>query len=85
MTDKEDSDRLRAIQQENRRLAYLRFRVDLSLREIRGGHYTLNQSHQVVEKVRSQALKLFPGQEATFDLIYLPRFKRAITETFNLH
>jgi len=30
-------------------------------------------------------LKLFPGKELAFDLIYRPKFQRAITETFRLH
>jgi len=28
---------------------------------------------------------LFPGKETAFDIIYRPRFQRAITETFKLH
>ncbi len=74
-----------ALREENRNLRYLRFIVDLALREIRAGRYTRAQAEQVVENIRSQALKLFPGKELAFDLIYRPRFQRAITETFQLH
>jgi uncharacterized protein (DUF2384 family) len=59
--------------------------VDLALMEIRAGRFTLEQAEKVVENVRSQALKLFPGKETAFDWIYRPRFRRAITETFKLH
>ncbi len=74
-----------AIREENRNLRYLRFLVDLALAEIRAGRLTRTQAEAVVRNIRSQALKLFPGKETAFDLIYRPRFQRAITETFQLH
>jgi hypothetical protein len=74
-----------AIREENRRLRYLRFLVDLALAEIRAGTFSLAEAEQVVENVRSQALQLFPGKETAFEVIYRPRFHRAITETFQLH
>jgi hypothetical protein len=74
-----------AIREENRKLRYLRFLVDLALAEIRAGRLTRTQAEAVVRNIRSQALKLFPGKETAFDLIYRPRFQRAITETFQLH
>jgi hypothetical protein len=79
-----DAQRLEAIQEEDANLCHLRFLVDFALQEIRDGRYTLSQSRQVVENVRHQALKLFPGKEAVFDLIYRPRLQRVIAETFNL-
>jgi hypothetical protein len=82
---RDDPTQLQAIREENRNLRYLRFLVDLALAEIRAGTFTLEQSEQVVENVRSQALGLFPGKETAFDIIYRPRFQRAITETFKLH
>jgi hypothetical protein len=74
-----------AIREENRKLRYLRFLVDLALAEIRAGRLSRTQAETVVRNIRSQALKLFPGKETAFDLIYRPRFQRAITETFQLH
>ncbi|MFZ0050601.1 MAG: hypothetical protein WAK96_02390 [Desulfobaccales bacterium] len=81
----DDPTRRQAIREENRNLRYLRFLVDLALAEIRAGTFTLEQAEQVLENVRSQALLLFPGKETAFDIIYRPRFQRAITETFKLH
>lgn len=78
-------DLQQAIREENRNLRYLRFIVDLALSEIRAGRFTRPQAEQVVENIRRQALKLFPGKDLAFDLIYRPRFQRAITETFQLH
>lgn len=77
--------RRQAIREENRHLRYLRFLVDLALLEIRAGRLTRDQAVEVVENVRRQALQLFPGKETAFDLIYRPRFQRAITQTFQLH
>lgn len=86
MTGEESSDsREQAIHTENRNLRYLRFMVDLALSEIRSGRYTRAQAEKVAANIRSQALQLFPGKELAFDLIYRPRFQRAITETFHLH
>lgn len=86
LTDQEtDIRRNQAIREENRNLRYLRFLVDLALLEIRGGRVSREQAAQMVENVRSQALKLFPGKETAFDIIYRPRLQRAITETFKLH
>jgi hypothetical protein len=86
MTDQEiTAEYQQAGREENRRLRYLRFLVDLALMEIRRGRYTKDQAEKVVENIRSQALQLFPGKELAFDLIYRPRFRRAIAETFQLH
>jgi hypothetical protein len=85
MVDMDEAAKLQAIREENRKLRYLRFMVDLALQEIRSGSFTLPQAAQVVQNLRSQALMLFPGKETAFDLIYRPRLQRAITETFQLH
>ena len=83
--ENKETEYKRAIREENRNLRYLRFLVDLALMEIRAGRVSREQAAQIVENVRSQALKLFPGKETAFDWIYRPRFQRAITETFQLH
>jgi hypothetical protein len=83
--DMDEAVRRQAIREENRRLRYLRFMVDLALMEIRSGSVSLPQARQVVENIRTQALMLFPGKETAFDIIYRPRLQRAITETFQLH
>ncbi len=86
MTDPEVAEKHRQeLREENRRLRYLRFLVDLALMEIRAGRFTKPQAEKIVDNIRSQALKLFPGKELAFELIYRPRFRRAITETFQLH
>jgi hypothetical protein len=85
MSDMDEAAWRQAILEENRRLRYLRFLVELALMEIRSGSFSLPQARQVIENLRSQALMLFPGKESAFDIIYRPRLQRAITETFQLH
>jgi hypothetical protein len=86
LTEQEVAEKHRqAVREENRRLRYLRLLVDLALMEIRAGRLSKPQAEKIVENIRSQALKLFPGKELAFELIYRPRFRRAITETFQLH
>jgi hypothetical protein len=70
------------IREEDRRVRFLRMLVDLSLVIIRGGDLSLEQAQKVAEEAKRAACSLFPGKEETFDLIYQPRFKRAIDETF---
>jgi hypothetical protein len=85
MPDLDEAARRQAIKEENRRLRYLRFMVDLALMEIRSGSFSLSEAWQVVVNLRRQAVLLFPGKESAFDIIYRPRLQRAITETFQLH
>jgi hypothetical protein len=86
LTGEDGADQQRAaVREENRRIRYLRFLVDLALMEIRAGRFTRPQAEKVVANIRSQALQLFPGKELAFELIYRPRFRRAIAETFQLH
>jgi len=73
------------IEEENRKVKTLRFLVDFSLAFIAQTEMPLEQARSVVQGVRSQALRLFPGKEETFDLIYLPRFRRLLNEKYNLH
>jgi hypothetical protein len=69
-----------AIEAENRRLRYLRTLVDLAGQLIVQGHLGRREAEELVEATRSQVLRLFPGKEATYDLIYRPRFERLLRE-----
>jgi hypothetical protein len=42
----------------------------------------LEEAQGIVENVKRAACGLFPGKEETFELIYRPRFNRAIQERF---
>jgi hypothetical protein len=79
MTDEEE------LQAENKKIRYLRFVVDVSLQQIVQGNLSLEQVYGLMEKVRKFALRLFPGKGYEFDLIYGPRFQRAIKDRYPLH
>ena len=78
-----DDDKLKqAISEENKKVRRLRFIVDFALQYIRTQEITHDQAIAVVEGVKKHALRLFPGKEETFDIIYAPRFKRVLNEKF---
>jgi len=70
------------IREENREIRYLRFLVDLSILSIQQDDLLLEEALERIEDVKRAACSLFPGKEEAFELIYRPRFKRAIKERF---
>ncbi len=74
----------RDIKDENRRIRFLRFLVDLSVLSIQQNDLSIEEAEKVVEGVKHAACNLFPGKEETFELIYRPRFARVIQERFGL-
>jgi hypothetical protein len=72
----------REVREENRKLRYLRFLVDFSILSIQQDDLLPEQAQELVEDVKRAACGLFPGKEETFELIYRPRFLRAIHERF---
>ena len=72
------------IKEENRRIRFLRFLVDLSIQSIQEKDLSLEEAFGLVEEAKRTALNLFPGKELAFELIYRPRFQRAIEATFGV-
>ena len=70
------------VQEEEKKLRRLRFIVDFAIEYLRSQQLNHDEAIRVVEGVRKHALKLFPGKEDAFDIIYAPRFKRALNEKF---
>ena len=68
--------------EENRKIRFLRFLVDFTLLSIQQDDLSREQALERVEDARQVACRLFPEKETTFDLIYRPRFLRAIEERF---
>jgi hypothetical protein len=67
---------------EEKKLRRLRFVVDFALEFIRTQDINHDSAITIVEGVRKHTLKLFPGKEDAFDIIYAPRFKRVLNEKF---
>ncbi len=72
----------RKVREENRKIRFLRFLVDLSITTIQENDLSPDEALKIVEDVKRAACNLFPGKEETFDLIYRPRFLRVIHERF---
>ena len=78
-----DDDKLKqAIKEENKKIRRLRFIVDFALQYIRTQEITHDEAIAVVEGVKKHALRLFPGKDEAFDIIYAPRFKRVLNQKF---
>ncbi|MGE5443589.1 MAG: hypothetical protein ACM3SR_03190 [Ignavibacteriales bacterium] len=73
------------IAEENKKIRTLRFMVDLTISLISQGKMTRDEALEHFLKVKDFALKLFPGKEQAFEIIYAPRFKRIINEIYGLH
>ena len=67
---------------EDRRVRQLRTVVHLALSTIAQTDMPLADAQAMVAAVRGAALRLFPGKDLAFDLIYLPRFHRLLTERY---
>lgn len=73
------------VQVENKKIRTLRFMVELTIALIYQGEITREEALERVEGVRHYALKLFPGKENAFELLYAPKFKRVIREVYGFH
>jgi hypothetical protein len=72
------------IKEENKRIRYLRYLVDFSILSIQSEDLSFDEAMQVVMDAKRAACGLFPGKAEVFELIYRPRFNRAIRQKFHL-
>ncbi len=73
------------LDEEDRRVRQLRIVVNMAISVIGQTDISLAQAQEMVAATRSMALRLFPGKELAFDLIYLPRFHRLLAERYGLY
>lgn len=73
-----------ALLNEERKLRRLRRAMDLAAALLWEADITLEEAQDVVSHAKQTALKLFPDKEETFDLIYGSRFRRILTEKYQL-
>ncbi len=78
MTDKA------ALIAEEKKIRRLGRAMDVAAALLRQVDLTLEEAQDVVGHAKQTALQLFPDKEETFDLIYAPRFRRILTEKFQL-
>lgn len=70
---------------ENKKIRMLRFMVELTISLMCQSDMPREEALRHVHKVRRLALRLFPGKEVAFELIYAPRLKRVIREIYGFH
>jgi hypothetical protein len=71
------------VAEERQRLRRVRILADLTLSILyQQPDLELSEAMILVSNTRRAMLALFPGQEGTYDLLYRPRFDRAIAERF---
>ncbi len=68
------------IQEENRRLRWVRIIVDLTAAVLQQEPMTLAEALALAHAAKQSVLRLFPDKEATYDLIYKPRFELIIKQ-----
>jgi hypothetical protein len=73
-----------ALLDEERKLRRLRRAMDLAAALLWRVDLTLEEARDVVNHAKQTALQLFPDKEETFDLIYGSRFRRILTEKYQL-
>jgi len=73
------------LREEERKLRQLRLVVGLTMSTISQTNVSFEEASQMVTATRRFALRLFPGKELAFDLIYQPRLRRLLAERFRLH
>ncbi len=69
---------------EERKLRRLRRAMDLTAALLWQANLTLEEAQDIVNHAKQTALQLFPDKEETFDLIYGSRFRRILTEKYQL-
>lgn len=68
------------LEDENRRIRTLRVSCDLLVRVLMTERLSLSEAESQIAGFRRLALRLFPGKQDAVDLIYMPRFRRAMRE-----
>ena len=70
------------IDEESRRIRRLRIAVTLAMQLIAAGEVPLGEAEGLAAATRQLAIRLFPGKEAVYDLIYGIKFRRLIAAVY---
>ena len=71
------------IDEESRQIRRLRIAVTLAMQLIASGDVPLSEAEEIAAATRQMALRLFPGKDAVYDLIYGIRFRRLIASVYS--
>jgi len=65
---------------EDRKIRRLKMMVNLGLAVLRQERLSRKEAEEMVESIRRSALRMFPGKETTWEIVYAPRFRWTIEE-----
>jgi len=66
--------------EENSKIRRLKMMVSLGLSLLSQERLSRREAEQMVESIRRSALRMFPGKETIWEIVYAPRFHRVIEE-----
>jgi hypothetical protein len=71
-----------ALAEETQRRRRLQFLMDLTLATIAQSAMPEGEAWDLIRSARAAALRMFPGKELAFDMIYMSRFRRLLVEKY---
>jgi len=75
-------DSTESLIEEDKKMRRLRFIVDLTAQVLAQERMTIDEALDLLNATRRTVLRLFPGKEDTYDIIYGRRFERILRERF---
>jgi hypothetical protein len=76
-----DVSERKALEEESLKMRQLRLIVDLTTGVLyQDQSLSLKEARQMVTDLRKAVLRMFPGKEATFEIVLVPRFERILRE-----
>ena len=75
-------DSSNAIKEEEKKLRRLRIIVDLTASVLAQEKMTIDEALDLLNATKRVVLRLFPGKEHTYDIIYGRRFERILKQRF---
>lgn len=69
-----------SLEDENRKIRRLKMMVNLGLAVLRQERLSRREAEEMVESIRRSALRMFPGKETTWEIVYAPHFRRTIED-----
>lgn len=81
---KNDTERRKALAEEERNLHRLRRLIDFVSQLLALPDTSIIEAYGLIRYARAEALRLFPGKELAFELLYHARFRRILETKMSL-
>ena len=74
-----------AIELERKKVRRLQWMMSMVMSTIsQNDRMPVEEASELIASARKAALRMFPGKESTYDLLYRPRFQRLMQGKYNL-